>query len=504
MGNDPDQTVGEMAARRCHRGVANGMLKSGAGLLGRVTVLTLAAGFALGSCVDEKEIFLPFPLYDDPAAEAKGFLGYSDQQAKLPVCGNCHVGQQAEWKQTAHAGAWATLQANPNAQDFCEGCHTVSANGNAVGDELVAYTATLEPRYEDVQCEACHGPGLDHVTNPDANSKPIASILVGTELTNGCGECHQGAHHGFVDEWAQSRHGDAASRPQYREREGCRNCHGARGAFEAWGVDAEYLEKDGTEEIGIVCAVCHDPHDARNAGQLRFPIDVPEVDVNLCMKCHQRRAVPSPSSSRGPHSPQGPLLLGQDVGWQPPNFQYADVQIRSTHGSEANPRLCATCHVNAYEVTDEVTGDFVLSVKGHSFKPIPCLNPDGTPDPLADCDLSERTFAGCTSSGCHGSEDAARSAYIVATTRIANLVDALDLLLDQVPSTEFSTSDDVYTIAEGAKFNAGLGDISSSAIHNPFLTEALLTASIQAMMDEYGLAVSSNVSLANVLPLDEQ
>ena len=126
-------------------------------------------------------------------------------------------------------------------------------------------------------------------------------------------------------------------------------------------IDAEYAERDGTEPIGIVCAVCHDPHDARNHGQLRFPIDVPEVDVNLCMKCHQRRAVPDPTSSRGPHSPQGPLLLGENVGWQPPNFQYADIQIRSTHGSDANPRLCATCHVNSYEVTDAATGDFVSS-----------------------------------------------------------------------------------------------------------------------------------------------
>jgi len=504
MGNNPDDMMGNSAARLRNR-AERGMMKGVVSWMGRVVMLSLAAGFALGACVDEKEIFLPFPLYDDPAAEAQGFLGYSDQQAKLPVCGNCHVGQQAEWKQTAHAGAWATLQANANAQDFCEGCHTVGANGNAVTDANVGYAATLEPRYEDVQCEACHGPGLSHVTNPDADAKPIASILVGTDLTNGCGECHQGSHHGFVDEWAQSRHGDAANRPQYREREGCRNCHGARGAFEAWGIDAEYLEKDGTEEIGIVCAVCHDPHDATNAGQLRFPIDVAEVEVNLCMKCHQRRAIPDlENPQRGPHSPQGPLLLGENVGWQPPNFQYADLQIRSTHGSDANPRLCATCHVNAYEVTDQVTGDFVLSVKGHSFKPIPCLAADGTPDPSADCDLSERTFASCTTSGCHGSEDAARSAYIVATTRIANLVAALEVLLAQVPADQFDRNDDIFTSAEGANFNAGLGEITSSAIHNPFLTEALLTASIQQVMSDYGLAVSSNISLANILSLDHQ
>ncbi|MDH3222552.1 MAG: cytochrome c family protein, partial [Gemmatimonadota bacterium] len=234
-------------------------------------------------CVDEREVFLPFPLYEDPPSGAAGFLGYSDQDEKLPVCGNCHVGQQAEWEQTAHAGAWATLQESGHSQTFCEGCHTISENGNLTADMSVGWTATSDPRYQDVQCESCHGPGLEHVLNPDNNvTKPIPSILVGTELTNGCGECHQGAHHGFVDEWAQSRHGDAANVPQYRERDGCRSCHGGRGALEAWGIDAEYLEKDSTEPFGIVCAVCHDPHNPANSGQLRFPVDDPNVETNLC------------------------------------------------------------------------------------------------------------------------------------------------------------------------------------------------------------------------------
>ena len=63
----------------------------------------------------------------------------------------------------------------------------------------------------------------------------------------------------------------------------------------------------------------------------------------------------------------------------------------------------------------------------------------------------------------------------------------IDGLLDMVAETEFDTSDGVYTVAEGARFNRGLGAIESSAVHNPFLTEALLTASIQALQDEYGI-----------------
>ncbi len=447
------------------------------------------------SCVDTETVLVERKLFEDPPTAAQGFLGYSNIEQGLPVCGNCHVGQNSEWQQTAHAGAWNDLQESGHASDSCEPCHSVSANGNWVTDTQVGFTATADARYTDVQCENCHGPGLEHVTNPDA-SQPLASIVVGVGLTSGCGECHQGVHNPFVEEWSQSRHGDAGS-AHPRETESCGPCHEARGVFKAWGIKAEFIEKDdGGEPIGITCAVCHDPHDATNEGQLRYPIDVPNVEVNLCMKCHHRRAEPDPTSSRGPHSPQGPLLLGEDVGWRPPNFQYENGSIVGTHGTERNPRLCATCHVHRLEVTDAATGAFVFNASGHLFKPIPCLDEQGIPTANDDCALTERSFAACTASGCHGAEEAARSAYLVATSRIKELVDDLDALLDLVPSTEFDTTDGVYTTAEGAKFNAGLGAITSSAIHNPFLTEALLTASIAQVQEDYGLQAVSGVSLA--------
>ena len=228
------------------------------------------------------------------------------------------------------------------------------------------------------------------------------------------------------------------------------------------------------------------------------------------MKCHYKRAIPdlgpdgTGSSSRGPHSPQGPLLLGVvgDVGWTPPNFAYDVDRIRGTHGTEANERLCATCHVNAYEVTDANSGDHVFSATGHLFEPIPCLDASGIPVADGTCGLNttERTFASCTTAGCHGSEDAALSAMLVAQARIANLVDELEALLAQVPADQFSRDDDVFTVAEGAEFNAGLGAITSSAIHNPFMTEALLTASIQAVQDTYNLPLlTPGLSLSNVI-----
>jgi predicted CXXCH cytochrome family protein len=471
--------------------------------LERLAILPIAiAGLvALSGCVDEKIVFQDRVLFEDPLPAAASFLGYTDHATKLTVCGNCHVEKQAGWEETGHATAWAGLQASPGAQALCEGCHTVGQNGNAIAI-AAGYESTGEERYEDVQCESCHGPGLTHVLNPTDANIPLAALNVGADAVAGCGDCHSDTHHPFAEEWAQSRHGDASTHKSYRERDGCDSCHGGEGALRAWGVNTEYLEKGAGDEIGITCAVCHDPHDPTNQHQLRWPVDSRNVDENLCMKCHQNRAVPEASNSRGPHSPQGPLLLGQNVGWIPPNFAYNDVLIRSSHGSERNENLCAGCHVNSFTVTDPASGGHVFSATGHLFKAVPCLDADGIPTGDDSCAMTTaaRTFASCTSAGCHGSADAALSAMLVAQNRIADLVEELDALLALVPGSAFNTSDNSISVAEGANFNAGLGDIESSAVHNPFLTEALLTASIQAVEDEYGVAVpAQHINLDNIL-----
>ncbi|MDX1395731.1 MAG: cytochrome c3 family protein [Gemmatimonadota bacterium] len=451
----------------------------------RRLVQTVAGLLLVAACTDTE--YVDRPPYEDPPPEASGYLGYgnaTDDGGNVPVCGNCHADKQIDWRTTAHGDAWATLEASGHSQVFCEGCHTVSELGNAATSP-VGWTATADVRYHDVQCESCHGPGEAHVASP-GTSQPLASIAVGPDLDNGCGECHSGSHHPFVDEWAQSRHGFAGNE-SIRGRDGCNDCHEGRRALEVFGEYSTYVEQDIPELQPIGCSICHDPHGSPNGAQMRFAIDVPNVEQNLCMKCHHKRAVPEIDNSRGPHSPQGPLVLGEDVGWIPPNFDTGT--LVGTHGSEQNQRLCATCHVNSYEITDSETGEFVFNATGHLFQAIPCVDGQGLPT-TDDCAIEQRTFASCTASGCHGSEDAARSAYTVASLRVQTLVDDLFAQLAQVPASEFDTEDNVLTVAEGSRFNAQLGDIDSSATHNPFMTEALLLGSMQAVEDEYGVSAS--------------
>lgn len=463
----------------------------------RVSPVAMAALGVLSSaaCVDEKIVYRDRELFQEPLAAAGNFLGYTDEQTKLTVCGNCHVEKQGDWIATAHADAWAGLQANPGKQPFCEGCHTVSELGNEITVQA-GYNATKESRYHDVQCESCHGPGLTHVRNPLEANAPLAPIDVGTTLTKGCAECHAGSHHPFAEEWNLSRHGEGTTYQSYRTRTGCRDCHGGEAALVAWGVNTEFIEKGRNQQIAITCVVCHDPHASDHPGQLRFSVTALDLDRNLCMKCHQRRSVPdlgtAGTSTSAPHSPQGPLLLGEigTVGWTPPNFAYEIERIRGTHGSERNTRLCATCHVNSYEVRDPATGSHIFTVTGHRFLPTPCVDANNVPTRSQTCAMTvaARDFGSCTSSGCHGDEAAALSALTLAQSRIANRVAELNALLARVPASQFSTTDNVFTIAEGARFNAQLGAIRSSAVHNPFMTEALLLASIDAVRTTYSLA----------------
>ena len=486
-------------------------------------VVALAMGTAASGCVDEKIVYRDAPRFTPPVAAAASFLGYRDTTAKATVCGSCHIGPQGEWARTQHASAWATLASNPGRQAFCEGCHSVNAFGNASTTAQSGWTSTKDLRYKDVQCESCHGPGLEHVSNPNSANIPLATLKADTTMTDGCGECHSGEHHPFVAEWQRSPHYTmsqwSATGPNTRPE--CQACHTGQGALQAMGVNARtnYKEKNtvATDPLRITCGVCHDPHAAevrtvggqqvRVAGQLRLPIDQPDEQRNLCMSCHHKRGEPDlgtgGTTTRGAHSPEGPMLLGE-AGWWPPGMEVPGglERIETSHGSERNPRLCAGCHVERYAVTDKLTNQLVMNVTGHRFLATPCVDAQGLPTENQDCgeNLTQRRFTACATSGCHASENQARSAFAVAETRIATLNTQLKALLAApAAAADINRNDTRFTMAEGAQFNTTLADKTGSWVHNPFLMEALLTASIQGVRTTYGLPLASSVSLRNTM-----
>jgi predicted CXXCH cytochrome family protein len=477
-------------------------------------VLTVAATTV--ACVDETIVYRDAPRFQTPPSAAAGYLGYTDTTAKLTACGSCHVGIQAEWRGTAHASAFATLPAN--AQAFCKSCHTVNSQGNADTTTASGFTATSDGRYKDVQCENCHGPGLTHATNPTTSNIPLPSMNVDTSAVGRrgtCGECHAGTHHPFLSEWRASAHGAMPNSASPRANSACQSCHTGQGALKAMGVDDEsnYKEKNfaGGDTLRITCAVCHDPHKNGNPGQLRLAVGNPDPDRNLCMKCHNRRAIPEISSqTRGPHSAEGPMVVGS-AGWEPTGFDIPNAP--STHGNAtANPRLCATCHLNKFTVND-AAGAFSYQVTGHTFTGAPCVDATGKPTTAQDCAWTAaasgtpgRNLSGCASSSCHSNSQVQAAAAVTnSTLAIQVLSNTLRRKLNAVPAGQI-VQNTVYTVAEGARFNWLLANDSLTGgpvggavkvgqmIHNKTRMEGLLAASILALDAAYpGLpAITSN------------
>jgi predicted CXXCH cytochrome family protein len=415
--------------------------------------------------------------FNPPPDSVNGFLGYFDEAKQQTTCGNCHVEHQGEWKATKHAQAWANLQAlaQPVDKSACVGCHSVSANGNLAPDPS-GYNLVQSSAYHDVQCENCHGPGFDHVSVPDAGNGPLASIAVdtaknpATALAAGtCAACHQGTHHPFWEEWRQSIH---ANMGRHADEAECQECHTGQGALKAWGVTAAYK---GSEEpitpenaLGITCAVCHDPHDATNTAQLRWPLESTNREENLCMKCHYRRTEPlamdstralSPGGSNSPHAPQGAVVVG-DVGYQNPSYidpVLLQVAKSASHGNlSKNPKLCAGCHLYSFPAKNDAGVD--VTVTGHLFRPIPCYGPDGLPtDSIKTCTYQPptnpaaprdgRSFKACAVSGCHLGENEPAGLLAVVRGRIQALT--AQLLVNSCLASSCGGSSGIDTIDGG-------------------------------------------------------
>ena len=478
----------------------------------------ISATVVFAGCTDETIVYEEKPPYNTPADTAAGFIGYYEIAPKQTTCGNCHSGHQAAWKETKHGKAWATLQAASNKNDTCNACHTVSGNGNAASGTTVGYMKVKDSTYHDVQCESCHGAGLDHVEGVGQATiiRPLARVGMTGKGT--CGDCHSGTHYPYAEEWSQSGH--AVLNASRATNPSCWGCHEGKHALTKWGVDANYAERDdaATNLPPATCGVCHNPHGSTNTASLRWPVTSTDPQVNLCMKCHLNRAEPTTSSSTSPHAPQGGVLLG-DAGWRPPGFVYDTARIFGSHATDKNPKLCAGCHVGRFTVTD-AAGGFTFQATGHLFRPVPCLDANGKPTASKTCayTTTARSWQTCAASGCHANADVAVNAFNTVRTRMKFYTDQLwidsnasgslqasPLDAGLLPTLrlskpgEWNSSDNMISPAEGAEFNARLcgeynqsNSDNSKGVHNPFLCEALLIATINYVKSHYGLPASSS------------
>jgi hypothetical protein len=217
------------------------------------------------------------------------------------------------------------------------------------------------------------------------------------------------------------------------------------------------------------------------------------------------------------------VLLGT-AGWRPPGFVYDTARIFGSHATTRNPRLCAGCHVGKFTVTDQLTGAFTFQATGHLMRAIPCLDATGKPTADKTCAYTAeaRSWQTCTTAGCHGDAGVAATLFNGARASMKFLTDQLWIdanasgslqaaptdagllpLVRQTRPAEWSNTDNTITPAEGAEFNARLcGEYgqstadNSKGVHNKFLCEALLIATINYIRSHYQLPAASMAAQA--------
>ena len=112
-------------------------------------------------------------------------------------CGSCHTKEFAVWKKSAHSHAMATLEARSQQFDTdCVRCHVV-------GFEKGGFQSiNMTPQLANVQCEACHGPGRDHMQSPSKGYGVMTTPA-------GCLQCHtktNSPEFDFAAYWPRIKH----------------------------------------------------------------------------------------------------------------------------------------------------------------------------------------------------------------------------------------------------------------------------------------------------------
>ncbi len=112
-------------------------------------------------------------------------------------CRECHEEIFANWQETAHAHSFEILERDSREFDRdCTPCHTTGFYKRG-GFSGLAST----PELINVQCEACHGNGYDHVLNADVRTQANAAKV--------CTDCHTEEwtpDFSYADGWAKIQH----------------------------------------------------------------------------------------------------------------------------------------------------------------------------------------------------------------------------------------------------------------------------------------------------------
>ena len=299
----------------------------------------------------------------------------------------------------AATNSYAAYKGGGNWEASCSGCHS--------GRYELSSAPFNEPG---IGCEACHGPGRDHI-----QGKGKISLITASTSSESCGQCHSGyngnygtvegvtrwpagyrpgmdlsqvegfklavfdpnaappqknpagAHKQQYPMWAASAHATSTDiiigrGDYYMARSECVTCHSTDATLriksgETW--DPKTLISD-----GVSCVACHDPHGAtENPAQLKMNAQ------DLCVSCHSvgrdKLAPAKIGTVRAPHAPQADMLWGTGAlgGVTDTTGAHTGVTCIECHMTEGNHMMkvikpedvigttrtdsCVACHANS-------------------------------------------------------------------------------------------------------------------------------------------------------------
>ncbi len=398
------------------------------------------------------------------------------------------------WNPLPLADDWSDPAYDFNSQ--CAGCHTTNYNAEDLEWDEVG-----------VQCEACHGPGLNHVEIADDAGSSISddeyadlSSAINFALDGQvCGQCHSrgineetglpipvGYHPGmdlleesvFVplditnedawfttghaklpnmqfNEWMLSSHPTALESAQESENfdASCLGCHSVAQKRVDYLIDEDWVDEDDFDTLsvlenhafGITCASCHNPHEVDEDAFLR------DEPYELCISCHNNG-----EDNEGVHHPVQEMFEGLDL------IEDIDPIVGAHFDAEDGP-TCTTCHMQSIETKSGIR-------QSHTFHPVSAEGAS-TIDNLQDA---------CTT--CHTDiEDPVQMQRLIDSIQ-SNVTDRLVI----VQNTLTDDSPEWLSLALSAIDGDG-----SQGVHNFAYTHALLNA-IETELGIVGETVSDN------------
>ena len=247
---------------------------------------------------------VPVQAQQNAATQEPTAAGYVGAEA----CKDCHASEYESWSKSRH---WATsnnARGGP-AKQGCEACHGPGADhvANPADTSKLFLFTKASPKAVNAQCLGCHASGTQqrHVINSLHSRNDIS-----------CTSCHS-AHHSETREFLLVK-----TQPEL-----CYTCHQQQRA--QFSMPFRHRVNEGL----IQCSDCHNPHGTERSHQVRTSV----TEDQVCYNCHVDK--------RGPfvyeHEPV------RTEGCQSCHMPHGSPNVHLLKMSNVN-LLCLSCHTTSF------------------------------------------------------------------------------------------------------------------------------------------------------------